>query len=123
MFAEGNAYLSCQFGIVVINLSRREISDTYYIGQNGQNANVNGLAYNGSQLLAVTDSGMFRANFNDPNIFNYTAWVRETNLVSTYGNYTSVTSLSGKFYTIKTNAAYSKDSLLVNNGGTWITFF
>ncbi len=106
LFADGHAYLSCEFGIVVIDLSKREVSDTYYIGQNGQNTNVNSLAFNGSQMLAATDSGMYIANYNDPNIFNYTAWVRETNLAQPTANYTSVTSLNGKFYAVKTNTAF-----------------
>jgi ligand-binding sensor domain-containing protein len=119
LFAEGNAYLSCEFGIVVVDLSRREISDTYYIGQNGQNANVNGLAYNGTHMLAATDSGMYKALFTDPNIFNYTAWSLETNLFEPTANYTSVTALNGKFYSVKTNSAFAKDTVFENNGSTW----
>ena len=33
--ARDNAYLSCGFGIVVVNLKKKEISGTYYIGENG----------------------------------------------------------------------------------------
>lgn len=123
LFIGTDAYLSCEFGIVVIDLSRREISETYYIGQNGQNTNVNGLAFNGTQLLAATDSGMYRANFNDPNIFNYTAWSPETNLAAPTANYTSVTALQGIFYAVKTNSAFSLDSVLVYNGSAWTPFF
>ncbi len=123
LFADGHAYLSCEFGIVVIDLSKREVSDTYYIGQNGQNTNVNSLAFNGSQMLAATDSGMYIANYNDPNIFNYTAWVRETNLAQPTANYTSVTSLNGKFYAVKTNTAFSLDSVLEYNSGIWSSAF
>lgn len=123
LFAGGHAYLSCEFGIVVIDLSRREVSDTYYIGQNGQNTNVNALAFNGTQMLAVTDSGMYMANYNDPNIFNYTAWHRETNIVAPNANYTSATSLNGKFYVVKTNPAFSLDSVLEYNSGVWSSYF
>ncbi len=123
LFAEGNAYLSCEFGIVVINLSRREISDTYYIGPNGQNINVNGLAYNGTHLLAATDSGMYKATFSDPNIFNYTAWNLESNLFSPTGNYTSVTALNGKFYSVKTLTAFAQDTVFEFNGAIWAPYF
>ena len=123
LFVGGHAYLSCEFGIVVIDLSRLEVSDTYYIGQNGQNTNVNDLAFNGSQMLAATDSGMYMANYYDPNIFNYTAWVRETNLAQPIANYTSVTSFNGKFYAVKTNTAFSLDSVLEYNSGIWSSAF
>ncbi len=121
-FAEGKAYLSCEFGIVVIDLSKREISDTYYIGQNGRAINVNGLAFDGTYMLAVTDSGIYKASYNDPNIFNYTAWQLETNLVSPYANYTSVTAINGRFYAVKTNAAPAKDTVLENSNGTWMPY-
>ncbi len=123
LFVGGHAYLSCEFGIVVIDLSRREVSDTYYIGQNGQNTNVNALAFNGTQMLAVTDSGMYMANYNDPNIFNYTAWSRETNLFAPNANYTSATSLNGKFYVVKTNSVFALDSVLEYSAGVWSSYF
>ena len=57
LFINAKAYLGCQFGIVVINLDRREVEDTYFIGPNGGNLNVRGLAYDGTQLLAVSVAG------------------------------------------------------------------
>ncbi len=35
-FYNGKAYLSCSFGIVVLNLQKKEVVDTYYIGANAQ---------------------------------------------------------------------------------------
>ena len=123
LFINGKAYLSCQFGIVVINLDRREVEDTYFIGPNGGNLNVQGLAYDGTQLLAVSDSGVFLANFNDPNLFNYTAWNRESSLAEPLGNYTSTCCFRGKFYVVKTNEDRDKDSVLVRDSGQWRPFF
>jgi sugar lactone lactonase YvrE len=123
LFINGKAYLSCQFGIVVINLDRREVEDTYFIGPNGGNLNVQGLAYDGTQLLAVSDSGVFLANFNDPNLFNYTAWNRDNSLAEPQANYTSTCCFRGKFYVVKTNNAQDKDSVLVRDSGLWRPFF
>ena len=123
LFINGKAYLSCQFGIVVINLDRREVEDTYFIGPNGGNLNVQGLAYDGTQLLAVSDGEVFLANFNDPNLFNYTAWNRESSLAEPLGNYTSTCCFRGKFYVVKTNEDRDKDSVLVRDSGQWRPFF
>ncbi|REJ80873.1 MAG: hypothetical protein DWQ44_04580 [Bacteroidetes bacterium] len=122
LFLNNHAYLSCEFGIVVVDMNKAEIKDTYYIGPNGRNINVNGLAYDGTYLLAATDSGLLRASFNDPNIFNFTAWFLETNVSSPLSKFTSVASLDGKFYAVKTNSAIGMDTLLVNSNGNWTPF-
>ena len=41
LFVNGFAYLSCEFGIVIVDINRKEIKDTYYIGPNGINIKVN----------------------------------------------------------------------------------
>ncbi|HEY5507216.1 MAG TPA: hypothetical protein VIK29_00990, partial [Paludibacter sp.] len=33
-FYQNKAYLSCNFGIVVLNMQKKEVADTYYIGPN-----------------------------------------------------------------------------------------
>ena len=42
---DSKAYLSCGFGIVVIDLKKKEIKDTYYIGNLGASINVNEIAF------------------------------------------------------------------------------
>ena len=37
-FRDNMAYLSCGFGIVLLNMERKEIADTYFIGQDGDGA-------------------------------------------------------------------------------------
>ena len=48
------AYLSCGFGIVVLNLEKREIRDTYYIGENGSQSNVYDIVSDGTWLYAAS---------------------------------------------------------------------
>ena len=121
-FQDGNAYLGCGFGIVVIDIGRREIKDTYYIGVNGDNVNVLGLAYNGTHLMATTEGGVYMALYNDPNIFNFNAWTKDMSLFEPNANYTSAASINGKFYVVKTNPALDKDTILVYANGAWTTF-
>lgn len=121
-FLNNYAYLGCEFGIVVVDINRKEIKDTYYIGPNGKNINVNGVAYNGTSLLAATDSGIYIANYNDPNIFNYTAWVKELSITEPNADYSSATSLNGKFYICKTSSNINSDTILVSENNQWIPF-
>jgi hypothetical protein len=74
LFIDEYAYLSCGFGIVVINLPKKEIKDTYYIGENGGLINVYDMAFDGTWLYAATDNGIYRADINNPNLIDYNNW-------------------------------------------------
>ena len=121
-FLNGLAYLGCEFGIIVVDINRREIKDTYYIGANGSNLNVNSVAYDGTLLLAATDNGIYTANYLDPNIFNYTAWTKDISITQPNANYTSATSLNGKFYIVKTSINNDNDTVLVYENNSWVLF-
>ena len=55
------AYLACGFGIVVLDLNRSEIKETYYLGANGTYKNVNDIAFTDSLIVAATDDGLLYA--------------------------------------------------------------
>jgi hypothetical protein len=88
-------YLSCGFGIVVLDLVRREVKDTYYIGPNGNQVIVNGTVVYGGEIFAATHSGIYRADVNNPLLSLYTSWTKDTTLplpnnpyyfIAPYGN-------------------------------------
>ncbi|MEP7170789.1 MAG: two-component regulator propeller domain-containing protein, partial [Bacteroidota bacterium] len=74
LFFNNYAYLSCSFGIVVLNLDRKEIKDSYYLTISGSSNAVYDLATDGTNLYAASDSGIFSANINDPNINYFGNW-------------------------------------------------
>ena len=57
-FINQYAYLSCGFGIVVIDMNKVEVSDTYYIGANGTPLNVRGITSDGTYFYVATDLGI-----------------------------------------------------------------
>ena len=61
------AYLSCGFGIVVVNLEKKEIKDTYLRGENGGFLNVFDMTTDGVMLFAATEEGIYEANLNNTN--------------------------------------------------------
>ena len=120
LFYNRKAYLATDFGIVVVDLERQEIKDTYYIGSGGSNLIVNGLAFNGTELLAATSSGMRTARINDPNIFNFTGWTQETGgLSDVSARFTSATSFNGNFIAIKSEENGTADTVLQRTNGNW----
>jgi len=61
-FLDQYAYLSCGFGIVVLDIDKEEIHDTYYIGNNGGQVNVLGLTKDDQDtLFAATEHGVYLA--------------------------------------------------------------
>jgi hypothetical protein len=68
IFNNKKAYLACGFGIVVLDLTRHEIFDTYYIGTNSSAIKVSQMAINDTAIFAATDKqGLLYAPKNNTN--------------------------------------------------------
>ncbi len=59
-FANGNAYLATGFGVVVLDLHRMEIKETWYLGAGGGYTPVRDLAFTADSLYAATGEGLKR---------------------------------------------------------------
>lgn len=81
------AYLSTDFGILVVNLQRREIESTYYIGDQAADLKVNQMAADADYLYAATGQGIKRASKTAPDLPIYSTW--ETISANT-NNYSSL---------------------------------
>jgi len=79
-FINQYAYLSCGFGIVVVDIEREEIKDTYYIGADGENLEVFDLDILGDEFFAATENGIYRASINNPNLANVNNWIKLSHL-------------------------------------------
>jgi hypothetical protein len=69
-----NVLLSCGFGIVVIDLNRKETKDTYIIGPTGKNSKVLQTCDNGKYTLALTEDNIATIAYSNPNPANYASW-------------------------------------------------
>lgn len=72
------AYLSCDFGIVELDIGRFLINDTFFIGSLGSLVNVYDLAFTGSHFYAATAEGVRVAHVDAINLADYQNWRRET---------------------------------------------
>ena len=126
LFIGKYAYLSCGFGIVVVNVEREEIYDTYLIGPEGSNIDVLDLTLNpvDNQFYAATENGIFRASA-DANLAFYVSWTKDAGLPAPDGRYNLIAAFAGKVYaniTPKITPNYEKDTTLVYNNGAWSYF-
>ncbi len=68
------AYLSCTFGLVLIDLEKEEVKDTYNIGDAAGMYKINGCAFIGDSIIVATPQGLFYANSNSQNLSDYSNW-------------------------------------------------
>ncbi|MFN8206910.1 MAG: two-component regulator propeller domain-containing protein [Bacteroidales bacterium] len=114
------AYLACGFGIVVLNLARLEIRDTYYIGENGGQTIVNDISTDDTYIYAATEMGLFRAEKNNPNLVNYSYWAREIGIPSSNGNFISICNYNGKIVTLPAGDKETSGSVYYLENGDWL---
>jgi hypothetical protein len=119
MFLNQYAYLSCGFGIVVLDLAREEIFDTYFIGPLGSSLEVNDVAFDGSRFYAATVSGIYSAFASGYNLADYSSWQKDTTLHQPSANYSHFTLYGGNKITVLANPAYGDDTLFINHDTAW----
>ena len=73
------AYLSCSFGLVLLDLKKEEIKDTYKIGEGGNFVGINNCAINDTAIFAATTDGFYYADINSQLLFDYNTWVKHPN--------------------------------------------
>ncbi len=117
------AYLSCGFGIVVIDLVKHEIAETYYIGENGKYVNVTDFTYmpDIKSFIASTDHGLYIAA-EDSNLSNYNNWHKITNMPNATSNFCDIEYFNTKLFAAVKSEVFNYDTLLVFNGNEWSYF-
>lgn len=120
-FIGTNAYLSCGFGIVVLDLEKEEIKDTYYIGKDGAQVNVMGITMDqNDSLFAATEKGIYKAYYKDPNLANYSNWRKDIR-IDTSATYNTITYFSEQVIVNKRTSS-SSDTMYTWHNGTWEKF-
>lgn len=114
----GFAYLCSGLGVIVLNLTKYEVNDTWYIGNGGAQIEVNGIATDGSFWYAATSEGLKKASVNAANLANYINWQNSSgsNGLSN-GAVQNIVLAGGKIVVLK------NDTLLVQNGNNFSVLY
>jgi hypothetical protein len=123
-FINQYAYLACGFGIVVVDMNKIEVSDTYYIGPDGSSINVRDITSDDTYFYAATNTGIYRALKSNPNLANYSSWSLMNGLP--VGIYNSITEFNGKIYAnfskYLATGATGQDTTYVYENAVWTAF-
>jgi len=99
IFCEGDfAWLSCDFGIVKINLKKWEVAETWVIGPEASPIAVNELTADVRYFWAATEAGIFRAEKSNPNLQDYHNWILQDRLPFPRNPVNSIAVFKNKVY-------------------------
>jgi hypothetical protein len=119
-FIDELAYLSCGFGITVIDIQREEVSDTYYIGPDGSHLAVYDLEADENYFYAATASGIYTAEISNPNLAYFASWTKDQTLPFPDAAYNHITIHANKLFTNKYSTEWDRDTIVYHNGNEWI---
>jgi hypothetical protein len=112
------AYLACSFGIVVIDINRKEIYDTWKPGPDSENTEVLDICFGGDNIYAATEAGLFFANLSGQGLSYFGNWRRINSLPDPEGKYTALTFSGERLFANKYDPLSDGDSLFVVNETT-----
>lgn len=73
---QDKAFLAMKFGILVLNLRKMEVEDTYYIGLNSTEVNVEYITINDGNIYAASQYGLYVADMLG-NLVDYNFWQKQ----------------------------------------------
>ena len=121
-FRQNFAYVSYSFGIVVIDLVKNEIKDTYVVGENGTTYEVFSTVADDNYFYAATAKGIFKGGVNDPFLVNYLQWKRDVTIPNNEGNFNTLGIFSGKVIANFNGSADKTDTLYYQDTNGWKRF-
>jgi hypothetical protein len=123
LFRGSEAYLSCGFGIVIIDLEKREVKDTWYIGPEGSSIRVNDLTYNPetNEYFAATESGIYKADADAPNLAFYEYWERITNFPDYIDDFNEIEYFAGRIFFNAQTSEYGNETIKYFEGTSYDT--
>ncbi len=113
------AWLGCGFGIVLVDLSRHEIKETYYIAEGGTQVKVNGITILNNKIFAATEKGVYTADITNPNLIDFNSWSIIPGIPA--GRYNAIVTAGNKVYANEKFEG-TDDQLFFYENGSWFVF-
>lgn len=112
-------FVSTDFGIVAIDLTREEVKDTYFVGDLGTSIRVNRTIILNDNIFAATERGLLKANLTDPLLIQYQRWVRQSGFSSPLSECVDIAVFGQSIIAVEGNAEAQKDIVWAINGSSW----
>jgi ligand-binding sensor domain-containing protein len=98
----GMAYIATSFGVVVIDLMKKEVKETYSFINNNQSIPVTSFTADSTYFYAATTNGLYRANKNQQNLQAFSAWQK----IDNHTGFINLLSYNNAIYINDTDTAF-----------------
>ncbi|MFN8283219.1 MAG: two-component regulator propeller domain-containing protein [Chitinophagales bacterium] len=113
----GKAYLGLGYGLMVLDLVKKEISETYTFNNGISTIRVNSVFADDNQIFCATSYGILRGRIADNvNLLNFNNWTQYSTGIP-QDNATAITQYNNKIFAAIDNTIYQFD------GTDWTVFF
>lgn len=109
VYFTGNlAYLSCDFGVMLVNMGKREIADTYIIGPNSTEVKVLSTTIHNNKIYALTANTVYTADANSRHLVNFEYWKTTAGFPGS-GNFQKIFNFAGKLLLLRNGKLYKQE--------------
>jgi hypothetical protein len=105
------AYMATSFGIVVADITKNEINDTWKPGTGGETAEVYDISFTQNRIYAATNSGIYFADPSSPGLSYFGNWTLVTSLPKSSGLYNAVYASPSNVYVNRSDNSAPGDSV------------
>lgn len=119
---ENLAFLACDFGIVVLDLVRKEIKDTYVFGPNGTSIQVNDITIHNNYIYAATNLGLYHASLDAPNLLDYSYWKLDNDVLENNVEFSLSESFGNYLFAAYKSQISGHDEIIYLSDNTWRDF-
>ncbi|NND77305.1 MAG: hypothetical protein HKN39_03905 [Flavobacteriales bacterium] len=121
-FQDEFAWLSCGFGIVVLDLEKEEVKDTYFIGEGGNPLKINSTLILNDTIYASSENGLHYAPTQGVNLADFTNWSLNTTAPFSSGGYDNLVSFNGDLWLTTVETDNSNEVVYQRDNGDWLPF-
>lgn len=114
------AYLACGFGIVVLDMEKLEVRDTYFIGENSVNIKVNDIAFFQDSIYAATEVGVYTASLVSTNLAHFNAWKKSGRFPKGVNKFNEVEVFNNSVYVNFSSTKKDSDTLYYKKNDQWV---
>ena len=113
------AYLACGIGIVMVDLKKKVVKDSWFFKKDNQTYEVNDIVIVNDTVYAATDYGIFFSKNTNPFINNFATWEQATNVYSPNNSlFKQFAVLNNTVYVLK-NDTNTGSVIYVRDNGEW----
>ena len=103
---DGIAYISSDVGILVLNLDKAEVKETYTFSRSGNTIPIHAVTIANNSIYAATGAGLYSISATNANPQAFQAWTK----IDTVGDFKTVVSLNNTVYTAQADQVFELDA-------------